>query len=437
MERESSRGAFPAPRHPRSRLCFVPSALSAIPPPTLRELRQVYADIDFPGSGRAPAADVLSALDVNALDMDPIDLELAVAEMVRLTGGEGAVVDGDAFCRCLHALSLQQRDLLPAELYAVFPDSSFSSVAGSGRLQLRRSVWLALEDPLSSPAARAVSTVVVAAILLSTVAFCVETLPGVHMRHTVYFYGIEAACVALFTVEFALRAACTPEPRAFFRSALNWVDLAAIVPFYVELGLSATGQDESLGSSAILRAMRLVRVFRMLKVGRYLALMRVFMRTVVLSLAPLFMVAYVITIAALMCSSIEFFAEPPPGADGAAQGRTRYQAGALSPEAEATRLANFSSIPALFWWCIITMTGGAYARICAARAATSAPLLTTTAHTQHHTPCYPPLQWATGTPFPCRGRAAWWPSSPFSRASFSPPCPSLSSPGTFTASTTK
>jgi hypothetical protein len=302
---------------------------------------------------------------VNALDVDPSDLELAVAEMVRLSpppGGGGGGGDGgvarDAFCRCLHALSLQQRDVLPAELYAVFPDSSFTSIAAAPSLQLRRAVWLALEDPLSSPTARVVSTLVVAAILLSTVSFCVETLPDVHMRHTAYFYGIEAGCVALFSVEFALRALCTPEPRAFFRSALNWVDLAAIVPFYVELWLSASGRDGSLGSSAILRAMRLVRVFRMLKVGRYLALMRVFMRTVVLSLAPLFMVAYVITIAALMCSSVEYFAEPQSVA-GAAPGRTRYQAEALSPEAEATRLANFSSIPALFWWCIITMTGGA------------------------------------------------------------------------------
>jgi MFS family permease len=34
---------------------------------------------------------------------------------------------------------------------------------------------------------------------------------------------LEAACVALFTAEFVLRAACTPQPRAFFRSEIqNW-----------------------------------------------------------------------------------------------------------------------------------------------------------------------------------------------------------------------
>ena len=337
---------------------FHPSDLAAIPPPTLAELRQVWADVSHNSAPRAPLADVRSALEVNELDLPSAHLELALRCMVTLSAppsphpADGAV-HCDAFCRCLHALSQQQRDVLPRALYAVFPDSAFVSEAGAERLQLRRAIWLALEDPLSSNLARCLSLLIVAAILLSTVAFCVETLPGVHMRHTPTFYGIEAACVLVFTLEFVLRAACTPYPQAFLRSPLNWVDLAAIAPFFVELGLSASGNDSALGSSAILRAVRLVRVFRMLKVGRYLALMRVFVRTLALSLAPLGMVGYVAVIAVLLTTSSEYFAEGSGAAAGVGLGGEKM-------ESDAGRLSNFASIPSLFWWCIITQTGGAF-----------------------------------------------------------------------------
>jgi hypothetical protein len=105
-----------------------------------------------------------------------------------------------------------------------------------------------------------------------------------------------------------------------------------------------------------------------LKTGRYLAWLRVFGTTISESLSPLFMVGTVTSIIVTFLSSVEYFFE---------RGRWGVVPGALLPSANGTGsmaplsldggsawinsegdLSDFQSIPATFWWCIITLTGG-------------------------------------------------------------------------------
>ena len=82
---------------------------------------------------------------------------------------------------------------------------------------------------------------------------------------------LEYICIVAFTVEYIFRmATCTQRPRedksfcSYFWKPLNLVDLISILPFYIELLL---GQNSSL---AVLRILRMTRLFRVMKMGNYM-----------------------------------------------------------------------------------------------------------------------------------------------------------------------
>ena len=47
---------------------------------------------------------------------------------------------------------------------------------------------------------------------------------------------------------------------------MNWVDLLAIFPFYLELGIGSL--SGGVGAFSVFRVIRLVRVFRVFKMGK-------------------------------------------------------------------------------------------------------------------------------------------------------------------------
>lgn len=375
---------------------FTPSPLESIPPTTVREFHTVFDDVDWRNEGCVHKDAVRDALEINTLHLSPVDIEAALAAMEDLSKGiqDTGYIDRLSFTRCMHALSLQQRDLLPRQTYAEFPDSAFSGLQEG--LYIRRSIWLALEDPLSSPMARSLSVFIVLVILLSTTSFCVETVPTLHKRYEGVFSAIEIFSVAVFTIELLARMTCTPHFSSFFSSSLNVVDVLAVTPFYLELIVASTSSASLLdaSSSSILRATRLVRIFRLLKVGRYLAWLRVFGRTMRTSLGPLGMVLYVSLIAILLFSSSMYYFErgvwdptmPRPAVEASASSERRMlevltEGGLSGAQAmsgtelgawvnpDTGLLTSFQSIPASFWWCIISMTGVGYGDMAPATAA--------------------------------------------------------------------
>jgi len=74
---------------------------------------------------------------------------------------------------------------------------------------------------------------------VSTVTFCVETLPWFYDPEPTFsdpFWIVEAACIAAFTAELSLRAWATNDKlTTFFSRGMNVVDFVAILPFYVDL----------------------------------------------------------------------------------------------------------------------------------------------------------------------------------------------------------
>lgn len=197
---------------------------------------------------------------------------------------------------------------------------------------LQRKIWEVMELPHSSLLAQIVAIWSVFVILLSIVIFCIETLPRFRESRNdknSALYGLEMFCVAWFTVEYVVRLLAAPQKLRFIRGFLNIIDLIAILPYYIILGLSAGGNGKDSGSSvAFFRILRLVRVFRIFKLSRHYRGLKILGMTLKASLRELLLLSFFLLMGVIIFSSGVYYAES----------------------------ANFGSIPEAFWWSVVTMT---------------------------------------------------------------------------------
>ena len=103
------------------------------------------------------------------------------------------------------------------------------------------------------------------AIVSSVAAVMLESVPSIRARHGAVLLGVEWGFTLLFSVEYAVRLVSVRYPSRYALSFFGVVDLLAIAPTYLSLLLP--------GSQALLvvRVLRMIRVFRILKLAHYLA----------------------------------------------------------------------------------------------------------------------------------------------------------------------
>ncbi|NXM37509.1 KCNA3 protein, partial [Gymnorhina tibicen] len=231
---------------------------------------------------------------------------------------------------------------------------------------LRRRAWLLCEHPESSPAARVVALLSVLVILVSIVVFCLETLPqfrpgaegeppspspanataaaapappAYRSGLTDPFFLVETVCICWFSLELLVRLVASPSKAAFFRSAMNLIDLAAIAPYFIALGTELARQrgiGQPAMSLAVLRVIRLVRVFRVFKLSRHSTGLQILGQTLKASMRELGLLIFFLLIGVVLFSSAVYFAEAEDAATA------------------------FTSIPQAFWWAVVTMTTVGY-----------------------------------------------------------------------------
>ncbi len=96
-------------------------------------------------------------------------------------------------------------------------------------------------------------------IIISIVNFSILTLPNLSTRTQEVINGFEIFCVSIFTIEYLLRLYAAKSRIKFFFSFFGLIDLIAILPFYLTLGMDLKS----------LRAIRLFRILRLFKFLRY------------------------------------------------------------------------------------------------------------------------------------------------------------------------
>lgn len=116
-----------------------------------------------------------------------------------------------------------------------------------------------------TPAGKMFDIVLLIAILLSILIVMLESVRELRENFRTYFFVAEWGFTALFTLEYILRIFITRKPSRYVFSFLGMIDLLALLPSYLAIFM--------VGGSylVVIRAIRLLRVFRILKLTRYLS----------------------------------------------------------------------------------------------------------------------------------------------------------------------
>lgn len=116
-----------------------------------------------------------------------------------------------------------------------------------------------------TPAGKLFDVVLLVAILLSIMVVMLESVSALQARFDHVFDLLEWTFTILFSIEYITRIFITRRPEKYVFSFLGIIDLIALLPTYI--ALFVTGGSYLV----VIRAIRLLRVFRILKLTRYLS----------------------------------------------------------------------------------------------------------------------------------------------------------------------
>ena len=175
-----------------------------------------------------------------------------------------------------------------------------------------------------------------------------STLPSADREpYRTIFIVLEWTFTALFTAEYLVRLIIVRRPLRYAFSFFGIIDFLAILPAFI--GLIIPGGERLL----VVRTLRLLRIFRVFKLAKFVESMRVVGTCMAESTDALGLLVFFLCIAVLIFASLLYYAESgvrTPASDGGADVFLRSD-GSESP---------FTSIPATFWWAIVTMTTVGY-----------------------------------------------------------------------------
>ncbi|XP_042321329.1 potassium voltage-gated channel subfamily C member 4 isoform X2 [Sceloporus undulatus] len=224
-------------------------------------------------------------------------------------------------------------------------------------------MWALFEDPYSSRAARVIAFASLFFILVSITTFCLETheafiitvnttemvVDGNTTRIIVVqkmetepiLTYIEGVCVLWFTLEFLVRIVCCPDKLVFVKNLLNIIDFVAILPFYLEVGLSGLSSKAARDVLGFLRVVRFVRILRIFKLTRHFVGLRVLGHTLRASTNEFLLLIIFLALGVLIFATMIYYAE---------------RIGAKPSDPSGSEHTHFKNIPIGFWWAVVTMT---------------------------------------------------------------------------------
>ena len=162
-------------------------------------------------------------------------------------------------------------------------------------------------------------------ITISVTQFCLSTVTSIKENPTLMhaLRSLDFVTSMWFTAEFLLRLIFCPDLKSFARNPMNWIDVLAVLPFYLSLYQVATPR------TSWLVVMRTLRIFRFFSLSFSF---QILFHTLMSSKNELLLVFISLIVPIILFSSMIYIAEN-----------------------EANR-EMFPSIPESFWWAIVTVT---------------------------------------------------------------------------------
>ncbi|KAM9765933.1 voltage-gated potassium channel regulatory subunit KCNG2-like isoform 1-T2 [Menidia menidia] len=219
----------------------------------------------------------------------------------------------------------------------------------------------AMENPHSGLAGKTFACLSVAMVMVTVVSLCISTMPDLREEETrgecsqkcQNMFVVESVCVGWFTLEFLLRFLNAQSKLAFVRGPLNLIDAVAILPYYVGLAVDLRQPPAAVAAAGgrgyldrlglVLRLLRALRILYVMRLARHSLGLQTLGLTVRRSSRQLGLLLLFLLVAVALYSPLAHLAESE-----------------LAPLAAARPHQRFSSIPASYWWAVISMTTVGY-----------------------------------------------------------------------------
>ena len=199
------------------------------------------------------------------------------------------------------------------------PEASFGRPQTGWRLRLYTVIFEA-----DTRAGRAFDIALIMLILASVAVVVLDSMESVHARQVALFNVLEWIFTAVFTVEYIARLACVRHPLRYARSVFGVIDLLAMLPTY--LAVLVPG----LHALIDVRVLRLMRMFRIFKMGAYVAEFGALGQALAASRRKIFVFLALVMLIVLVMGTLMYLVEGP--ANG------------------------YTSIPVGVYWAITTLT---------------------------------------------------------------------------------